>query len=413
MPINTVEINKDKKTVFKRIDRKHPKNVVIAQHFSENYGFQNPLIDYEVSIIEELEPFNISPKILKVSNDGILMTYEGESIKQKPPLWYPKKYGGKLNDVSSANDDLINSEKQVKYILSVLKDNSIKHNDLYDENILVNENGKIKIIDFTFANTKDVVGPEALLPEIAIENDFIFCAKLTDETLYHAVRPINWKNMKKRLLSDLKKALPQDRGRTGAHIESGYIYHGLPFQDLPFNSHRPYSNVRAKKILSRLPKDCINGVDLGCSVGSLTFELQMGGKKMTGIDYDESSINFAKTLEKYKKYNCHFINEKINMESANKMQNYDFIIWLSNWMWIAKLEGIETAVKILNKISSKTNHLFFDTAQGGSDPIDSYQLGGRSDVYKLLKKNTDFRFIEDLGLSEESYHQRNLFYCHN
>ena len=134
---------------------------------------------------------------------------------------------------------------------------------------------------------------------------------------------------------------------------------------------------------------------------------------MTGIDYDESSINFAKTLEKYKKYNCHFINEKINMESANKMQNYDFIIWLSNWMWIAKLEGIETSVKILNKISSKTNHLFFDTAQGGSDPIDSYQLGGRSDVYKLLKKNTDFRFIEDLGLSEESYHQRNLFYCHN
>ena len=413
MPINIVEINKEKKTVLKRINRKHPKNVVIAQHFSENYGFKNPLIDYEVSIMEELEPFNISPKILKVSNNDILMTYEGESIKQKPPFWYPKKYGGKFNDVSSANDDLINSEKQVKYILSVLKENSIKHNDLYDENILVNENGKIKIIDFTFANTQDVVGPEARLPKIAIENDFIFCAKLTDETLYHAVRPIDWGKMKEKLISDLKKAIPQNPGRIGSHIERGYIYHGLPFQDLSFNSHRPYSNVRANKILSRLPKDCINGVDLGCSVGSLTFELQMRGKKMTGIDYDESSINFAKTLEKYKKYNCHFINEKINMESANKMQNYDFIIWLSNWMWIAKFEGIEIALKILNKISSKTNHLFFDTAQGGSDSIDSYQLKGRSDVYKLLKKNTDFRFIEDLGLSEESYHQRNLFYCHN
>tara|TARA_B100000315_G_scaffold260325_1_gene320869 strand:+ start:1707 stop:2948 length:1242 start_codon:yes stop_codon:yes gene_type:complete len=413
MPINSVEIDKKNKTVFKRIDRQHPKNIVIAKHFSENYGFKDPLIDHEVSIMEELAPFNISPKILKVSEDGILMTYEGESIKQKPPRWYPKKHGGQLSDKSNTNNDLINVEKQVKYILSVLKKKSIKHNDLNDENILINKNGEIKIIDFTFANTKDVVGPEAQLSEISIENDFIFCAKLTDETLYHAVKPINWEKMKEKLLTELKKAIPQKPGRTGAHVDSGYIYHGLPFQDLPFNSHRPYSNVRARKILSRLPKDCINGVDLGCSVGSLTFELQMRGKKMTGIDYDESSINFAKTLEKYKKYNCHFINEKINMESANKMQNYDFIIWLSNWMWIAKFEGIEIAHKILNKISSKTNHLFFDTAQGGSDSIDSYQLKGRSDVYKLLKKNTDFRFIEDLGLSEESYHQRNLFYCHN
>jgi len=413
MPINSVEIDKKNKTVFKRIDRQHPKNIVIAKHFSENYGFKDPLIDHEVSIMEELAPFNISPKILKVSEDGILMTYEGESIKQKPPRWYPKKHGGQLSDKSNTNNDLINVEKQVKYILSVLKKKSIKHNDLYDENILINKNGEIKIIDFTFANTKDVVGPEALLPEIAIENDFIFCAKLTDETLYHAVAPINWKKMKIKLLSKLKKDVPKKMGRPGAHIESGFIYHGLPFKDLPFNSHRPYSNVRVEKILSYLPKNCKNGLDLGCSVGGVSFELQMFGKKMTGIDYDESSIKFAKTLESYKQYGVHFINKKIDMDFSEEMQNTDFVVWLSNWMWIAKEHGYENAKKILNKISKKTDHLFFDTAQGGSDSIDSFQLEGAPAVYKLLKENTNFLFVEDLGLSEETYHQRNFFYCHN
>jgi len=67
----------------------------------------------------------------------------------------------------------------------------------------------------------------------------------------------------------------------------------------------------------------------------------------------------------------------------------------------------------LNKISKKTDHLFFDTAQGGSDTIDSFQLEGAPAVYKLLKENTNFLFVEDLGLSEETYHQRNFFYCHN
>ena len=62
------------------------------------------------------------------------------------------------------------------------------------------------------------------------------------------------------------------------------------------------------------------------------------------------------------------------------MQNTDFVVWLSNWMWVAKEHGYERA--------KKTDHLFFDTAQGGSDPIDSFQLEGAPAVYKLLKENT-------------------------
>ena len=66
MPINSVIIDKQKKTVFKKIDRQHPKNIVIEKHFIDNYSFKDPLIDYEVAIMETLEPSNIAPKILKV-----------------------------------------------------------------------------------------------------------------------------------------------------------------------------------------------------------------------------------------------------------------------------------------------------------------------------------------------------------
>ena len=91
------------------------------------------------------------------------------------------------------------------------------------------------------------------------------------------------------------------------------------------------------------------------------------------------------------------------------MGNPDFIVWLSNWMWISKVKGYDRAKKILREISKKTRYLFFDTAQGGTDTIDSHQLDGKEGVYKLLKENTVFPFINDLGLSEPTYHKRNLF----
>jgi len=407
MPINKVHVDKTKKTVLKIINRNHPKNIKIEKHFRDFYNVKDPLIDYEVSIMEELAPYEISPKVLKVTNEGILMTYEGESIESASPPWWPKE------GISLSQELIDNATIQVKKILAILKNNLIKHNDLYQENILINKDGEIKIIDFTFANTRDIVGPEVMFPELALENDFIFCAKLTDETLYHAVSPIDWTQMKKNLLGSIYAAIPKEPGEPGAQVQGSYIYHGLPFKDLDLKSHRPYSNVRVNKILEVLPDTAITGIDLGCSVGALSFDLQLSGKNMVGVDYDVQSINFAKKIEEYKQYGVNFIHSRIDKDFVNQLEDVDFVVWLSNWMWIAKDQGIDEAKVLLNEVSKRTKYLLFDTAQGGTDKIDSFHLDGGKGVHDLLKENTVFSFIKDLGESEESYHRRNLFLCHN
>jgi SAM-dependent methyltransferase len=407
MPINKVIIDKTNKTVLKIIDRNHPKNIKIERHFKDNYNFKDPLIDFEVSIMEELSTYNISPKVIKVTKQGILMTYEGESIQDKPPSWWPSHGETIPSEVFS------NKVGQVKNILGILKKHSIKHNDLYQENILIDKDGQIKIIDFTFANTSSVVGPEKYFSDLAMQNDFIFCAKLTDKTLYHAVSPINWSKMKKTLLADIYSAIPKNHGEPGAHIVDNYIYHGLPFNDLEINSHRAYSDIRVKKILAELPSSEIKGLDLGCSVGALSFDLQLSGKQMTGVDYDSQSINFAKKIEEYKQYGVIFLNTKIDKNFVNSLDKTDFVVWLSNWMWIAKNQGFDEAKKLLYEVSKRTNYLFFDTAQGGTDTIDSFHMDGSEGVYELLKQNTVFSVIKDLGESEEGYHKRNLFLCHS
>jgi len=407
MPINKVIIDKTNKTVLKIIDRNHPKNIKIERHFKDNYDFKDPLIDFEVSIMEELSTYNISPKVIKVTKQGILMTYEGESIQDKPPSWWPSHGETIPSEVFS------NKVGQVKNILGILKKHSIKHNDLYQENILIDNDGQIKIIDFTFANTSSVVGPEKYFSDLAMQNDFIFCAKLTDKTLYHAVSPINWSKMKKTLLADIYSAIPKNHGEPGAHIVDNYIYHGLPFNDLEINSHRAYSDIRVKKILAELPSSEIKGLDLGCSVGALSFDLQLSGKQMTGVDYDSQSINFAKKIEEYKQYGVIFLNNKIDKNFVNSLDKTDFVVWLSNWMWIAKNQGFDEAKKLLYEVSKRTNYLFFDTAQGGTDTIDSFHMDGSEGVYELLKQNTIFSVIKDLGESEEGYHKRNLFLCHS
>ena len=406
MPINKVVIDKSNKTVLKVIDRSHPKNIKIEKHFKENYHFKDPLVDYEVSIMEELSPYNISPKVIKADSQGILMSYEGESIQDKNPSWWPS------NGETTPSEIISNKADQVENILKILKKHSIKHNDLYQENILTDKEGQIKIIDFTFANTSNVVGPEKYFSELALQNDFIFCAKLTDKTLYHAVSPINWSEMKKTLLEDIYSSIPKQQGEPGAHISDNFIYHGLPFEDLDINSHRAYSDIRVKKILAELPNSEIKGLDLGCSVGALSFDLQLSGKKMTGIDYDLQSINFAKKIEEYKRYGVIFQNKKIDQDFINSIHKTDFVVWLSNWMWIAKYQGFDEAKKLLYEVSKRTNYLFFDTAQGGTDTIDSFHMDGRDGVLELLKQNTVFNTIKDLGQSEEGYHKRNLFLCH-
>ena len=196
----------------------------------------------------------------------------------------------------------------------------------------------------------------------------------------------------------------------GSSTKQGYLYHELPF----FNSlptHRKSSKLRADLIKSNLIITDKTGLDLGCSVGGITFELQLAGAKMVGIDYDTDAINLAKEVEKYYNTGAIFTYQPITFQLVFGLQQFDFIVWLNQWMWLAKQEGEDIARQILYTASKKTEVLFFSTSENdGQAKLESVK--NPKDVYKLLSRTTRFKNIENLGIIKDGKHKRTMFKCY-
>ena len=132
----------------------------------------------------------------------------------------------------------------------------------------------------------------------------------------------------------------------GSSTKQGCLYHELPFfSNIP--THRKSSKLRADIIKNNLTITDKTGLDLGCSVGGITFELQLAGANMVGIDYDPNAINLAKEIEKYYNTGALFRYQLITYSLIFGLQEFDFIVWLNQWMWLAKQEGEDVARQIL------------------------------------------------------------------
>jgi len=196
----------------------------------------------------------------------------------------------------------------------------------------------------------------------------------------------------------------------GSSTKQGCLYHELPFfSNIP--THRKSSKLRADIIKNNLTITDKTGLDLGCSVGGITFELQLAGANMVGIDYDPNAINLAKEIEKYYNTGALFRYQLITYSLIFGLQEFDFIVWLNQWMWLAKQEGEDVARQILYTASKKTKMLFFSTSENdGQAKIES--IKNSKDVYKLLSRTTRFQNIESLGIIKDSKHKRTMFKCY-
>jgi len=194
----------------------------------------------------------------------------------------------------------------------------------------------------------------------------------------------------------------------GSSLDPGKLYHDIPFMSLP--SHRKNTQLRVDKILTKIDVKGKKGLDLGCSVGGVAFRLQSAGAQMMGIDYDEDSINFANAIRDHFKTKVNFICATINKKLVFNLEQYDFIIWFDQWMWLLKQVGKKDAYEAISIISQKTNCLFFSTTQGDA-MAKSDSIASKEDVMDILKSNTDYQ-IEDLGTVKDGWYPRNIFRCY-
>ena len=175
----------------------------------------------------------------------------------------------------------------------------------------------------------------------------------------------------------------------------GMVYHDLPFEGYEIKANRPKIQDRVNQIAnSEYDIKGKRGLDLGCSIGGISFGLQMLGASMVGIDYDNAAIKIAQGVEKIEHTGAVFFRSEVTRKWLSRYSGWDFTVWLSNYMWVAKKEGRTEADKLLSFLSEAAPVCFFETSQGEGKAQTSW-IKNKRDVKNLLYKSFDH--VGELG----------------
>jgi len=201
----------------------------------------------------------------------------------------------------------------------------------------------------------------------------------------------------------------------GSSLRDGKMYHDLPFEGLnSFKSHRSKTRDRIEQIKRLVDVKRKSILDLGCSVGGISLGMiEAGASMVTGIDYDNESIEVARESAKELGYydRMTFTKENINIEMVKTFSlsgGYDIIIWLSQWMWCVKQYGITESKQLLFEVSHHAPIMIFESA--ADDGMAKIRGATQADIKKWLYKNTVYRTIEEHD-SVGGWQDRKLYVC--
>jgi|GEM_PF-3515096 hypothetical protein len=206
-----------------------------------------------------------------------------------------------------------------------------------------------------------------------------------------------------------------DEKNIGSSQNKGWAYHGLPFKDIEIKTHRKNLEKRMGLLLSRYDCQDKTGIDLGCNIGGFVFGCQLHGAKMTGYDYDFASINLANEIEAIKHTGAKFFCKPITERILQEFDRVDFVVWLSQFMWMVRSLGAEDALVFMYDLSLRVNDtMFFETSledsMAGKEMVDM-KIISKQAVRNLLINNTCFTKIEYLGYFEDGWSHRPVFQC--
>lgn len=236
---------------------------------------------------------------------------------------------------------------------------------------------------------------------------------------------LNIKNNRFKLREEIKLNMKQlsinldNSIKIGGATKGNYLYHNY---NLPFNLgkeihfHRSFTNKRIKKINNIINIKKSSFLDIGSANGGISFGLlSYGACYVYGIELEKSAHSISNILKKiYKLKNINFINGDI---SSAKIPKVDYIIWLSNYMWIEKIYGFNKSIEILYNVIRKSNckgMLFESAASDGGAGVE-----GRTQAYveELLKIYTPFKKIINYGSFDDNWRKpwkrRNVYFCEN
>ena len=172
------------------------------------------------------------------------------------------------------------------------------------------------------------------------------------------------------------------------------LYHDLPFPGFShLKARRNMSRQRIDRIFQLVSIPAKTVLDIGCSDGAISLGMvECGASRVIGIDSNKGSIETATTVAKSLKFSTvQFLNEKVNVEWTKKTKEFDVIIWLSQWQWSVRQDGLDKSFELLYEMSRKGKIMVFESASndGGGGIKDSTQ----DDIEQWLKEHTVYENI--------------------
>jgi len=298
----------------------------------------------------------------------------------------------------------IDWDAQIGSIVQLLKKAGLRHNDIIPRNMMVKD-GQIKLIDFSMSTIVGKPFPKPwpnkrLLKIIQRDGDEIMLRRAINFILN---RQNQWGELTRAMASIGTKLV------AGSSTRTGWMYHDVPFC-IAQTTHRKRTGNRAMAINEVYDLNGKVGLDLGCSVGGISFWLHKFGASMVGVERDVEAIRVARALKQY--YGIRgvtFINDKV----TNVLQRAGpcgFVIYLSTFMWVLKEEGLVAAKETLHRIGAITSTLFFETSYGDAmagAAVKAARLDSKEAMDRLVIECTGFKNSTELFI-DKGWNNRRL-----
>jgi SAM-dependent methyltransferase len=200
----------------------------------------------------------------------------------------------------------------------------------------------------------------------------------------------------------------------GSSASPGTLYHDYALPEIQLKVHRKNSISRLSFLKKHLPVYKARVLDIGCGPGSISLGLALlGAAKVTGVDHDRTAIELAKAVaEKYDVKNTEF--------HACELADFDFpqadiVIWLSQWMWIVKQQGLEQGKDLLFEVSKKTGARVMAFESAADEGKAAIKGTTQKDIEQFLRSCTPFTSINNIGPFEDKWRkpgkERMVFIC--
>jgi SAM-dependent methyltransferase len=188
----------------------------------------------------------------------------------------------------------------------------------------------------------------------------------------------------------------------GSATRAGWLYHDYALPERHPEVHRANTAVRLQFLKANVELTGARVLDIGCSSGGISLGLAaLGAHQVVGVDHDGAAIEVARAVaRKYGLAQAEFVQGQI---PGVRLPAVDVIVWLSQWMWLVKQNGLEAGKALLYQVPAETGAgvmVFESAAEDGKAAIAGTT---QHDIGRFLREWSPYSVVRSLGAFQDGW----------